>query len=122
MKVWKLVSGIMSIIMFVVVMFQSCAVGLANTLSENGESSGSIGVFVSIMLLTGGIVSIAVRNSTGKGGNIAIIILYGLGALLGLTSAGSYTDLMVWGSWCLICALLGFVGLIKKPKTNSEEK
>ena len=43
MKTWKLVSGILSIIMFVVVAFQSCAVGIGNSLTENGESSGSAG-------------------------------------------------------------------------------
>ncbi|MCD8120611.1 MAG: hypothetical protein LUE29_14240 [Lachnospiraceae bacterium] len=116
MKVWKLVSGILSIIFFVVVMFQSCAAGLANTLSENGEVGGSAGVLVSIMLLAGGIVSIAVRNSKGNGGNIAIIILYGLGALFGLTMAGSYADLNIWGGWCLICAVLALVSIFMKPK------
>lgn len=34
MKVWKLVSGILSIVLFVFVTFQSCAAGVANTLSE----------------------------------------------------------------------------------------
>ena len=37
MKTWKLVSGILSIILFVIVSFQSCAAGIGNTLSENGE-------------------------------------------------------------------------------------
>ena len=59
MKTWKLVSGILSIILFVVVTFQSCAAGISNTLQENGEVGGSAGVLVAIMLLAGGIVSIA---------------------------------------------------------------
>ena len=36
MKAWKLVSGIISIILFVLVSLQSCAVGLGNTISSNG--------------------------------------------------------------------------------------
>ena len=32
MRVWKLVSGILSIILFAVVMFQSCAAGVVNDL------------------------------------------------------------------------------------------
>ena len=32
MKVWKLVSGILSIILFVFVSFQSCAAGVSNAL------------------------------------------------------------------------------------------
>ncbi len=74
MKTWKLVSGIISIVLFAFVMFQSCAVGISNSLEANGESGGSAGIIVAIMLLAGGIVSIATRNGS-KGGNIALIVL-----------------------------------------------
>ena len=70
MKTWKLVSGIISIVLFAFVMFQSCAAGISNSLAENGESGGSAGLIVAIILLAGGIVSIATRNGS-KGGNIA---------------------------------------------------
>ena len=59
MKVWKLVSGILSIILFVFVSFQSCAAGVSNALEANGEASGSAGIIVAILMLAGGIVSIA---------------------------------------------------------------
>ena len=92
MKTWKLVSGILSIVLFVVVSFQSCAAGLGNALSENGESSGSGGILVAILMLSGGIVSIATKKSKGKGGNIALIVLFGLAALIGFGFAGSFAD------------------------------
>lgn len=120
MKTWKLVSGIISIVLFILVIFQSCAVGVANALEESGESSGSAGLIVSIMMLAGGIVSIATRKG-GKGGNIALIVLFGLGALVGFTMAGSYTDLLIWASWCLICAALAAVSLIKGSKKTEEQ-
>ena len=116
MKTWKLVSGILSIVLFVFVTFQSCAAGVANTLEANGEVGGSAGIIVAIMLLAGGIVSIATRKG-GKGGNIALIVLFGIGALCGYTMAGSYGDLYIWGTWCLICAVLAIVSLIKGNKT-----
>ena len=75
MKIWKLVSGILSIILFVFVSFQSCAAGVSNALEANGEASGSAGIIVAILMLAGGIVSIATRKSLGKGGNIALIVL-----------------------------------------------
>ena len=75
MKTWKLVSGIISIVLFAFVMFQSCAAGISNSLAENGESGGSAGLIVAIILLAGGIVSIATRNGS-KGGNIALIGFY----------------------------------------------
>lgn len=94
MKTWKLVSGIISIVLFAFVMFQSCAAGISNSLAENGESGGSAGLIVAIILLAGGIVSIATRNGS-KGSNIALIVLFALGALCGFTMAGSYADLNV---------------------------
>lgn len=112
MKTWKLVSGILSIVLFFMVAFQSCAAGLGNALAENGEVSGSAGIIVAIMLLVGGIVSIVTRNG-GKGGNIAIIVLYGIGVLFGYTLAGSFADLTIWATWCLICVILAIVSLVK---------
>lgn len=41
MKTWKLVSGIISIVLSVFVVFQSMMAGLANALEESGQSSGS---------------------------------------------------------------------------------
>lgn len=117
MKTWKMVSGILSIILFVIVTFQSCAAGLVNTIEENGEVSGSAGVIVAIMLLAGGIVSICARNG-GKGGNIALIILYGIGALFGFALFGNFSDLAIWAFWCLICMILAIVSLVKSGSKN----
>jgi len=113
MRTWKLVSGILSMILFVFVAFQSCAAGTLNTLEGNGEVGGSAGIIVAIMLLAGGIVSVVTRKGS-KGGNIALIVLFGLGALFGLTLAGGFSDLIIWGVWCLICAVIAVIGLIKK--------
>ena len=110
MRVWKLVSGILSIILFAVVMFQSCAAGVVNALEDNGGISGSVGVIVGILMLAGGIVSIATRNKTGKGHDIALIVLFGLAAVFGY---GNYSDLVIWSVWCLINAVLAVVSMIK---------
>lgn len=112
MKVWKLVSGILSIVLSGFVVLQSGAAGLVNALEGSGEVSGTAGILVAVMLLVGGIVSIIVHKG-GKGGNIAVLILYGLGTLVGFTMAGNYSDLRIWAGWCLICALLAVVALVK---------
>lgn len=111
MQTWKLVSGIISCVLFILVTFQSCAAGVANTLTENGEVGGSAGMIVSIMLLAGGIVSIVTRKK--RGGNIAILILYLLGAIFGFALAGSYADLNIWAAWCLICSVLALISFIR---------
>lgn len=120
MKVWKLVAGILSIIMSIFVLVQSSLAGVANTLSDNGEMSGSAGLFVAVLLLAGGIVSICVRNSVKKGGNIALVVLFGIAALLGFGFAGSYTDLNIWAFWCLINAILAIVSIVKMKDTQQE--
>ncbi len=118
MKIWKLVAGILSIVLFILVAFQSCAAGVANALEDNGGSSGSAGIIVAILLLTGGIVSIVTRKSTGKGGNIALIIIFGLAALIGFAGHGNYSDLVIWAGWCLINAVLALVAMIGGKKKS----
>ncbi|MCI7492361.1 MAG: hypothetical protein MSA91_06205 [Lachnobacterium sp.] len=121
MKVWKLVSGILSIILFVFVSFQSCAAGLSNALEANGEASGTAGIMVAVFMLAGGIVSIATRKAKGKGGNIALIILFGIAALVGFTNYGSYSDLAIWSGWCLINAVLAVIAMITGKKKIEDE-
>ena len=116
MKTWKLVSGILSMILFVLVAVQSCAAGMVNALEDNGGTSGTMGIFVGILLLAGGIVSVATRKSQGKGGNIALVILFGLAALIGFAGYGNYGDLVIWAFWCLINAILAVVAIIKNNK------
>ena len=114
MKTGKLVSGILSIVFL---LFQSALAGVANTMSANGEAGRSAELFVAILLLAGGIVSICVRKSVKKGGNIALVVLFGLAALFGFTGAGSYGDLYVWSFWCLINAKLAVIALVKMKKS-----
>jgi hypothetical protein len=121
MKTWKLISGILSIVLAAFVLFQSMAVGLGNSLSENGETSGSAGFLVAILLIAAGITAIVVRKSVKKGAHIALVIMYGLAAITGFTMAGSYEDLKIWAAWCLICAILAVVAIFKSKKVVDED-
>lgn len=113
MKVWKLVAGIFTILFFFIVELQSCAAGAVNAIEENGGTSGSVGFLVGILMLAGGIVSICVRNS-GKGGNSALVVIFGLAALMGFAGHGNYSDLVIWSVWCLINAVLALICVIRK--------
>lgn len=113
MKTWKLVAGILDIVLFVIVIMQSCAAGMVNSIEQSGDVGGSAGLLVAILLLSGGIVSVATRSNKGKGGNIALIILFVLAALLGFSNANVYKDLSVWAAWCLINAVMAVVALLK---------
>ncbi|MDO5445828.1 MAG: hypothetical protein Q4F31_09450 [Eubacteriales bacterium] len=111
MKTWRLVAGILCLVFCIFVMFQSCAAGLYNAVEENDDAGGSAGIMVSLLMLAGGIVSIATRNNKGKGGTIALIIVFLLAALLAVSNAKVYKDLTVWAAWCGINALLAIISL-----------
>lgn len=118
MKVWKLVSGILCIVLFAFVSFQSCAVGVANSLGNSTEASGSAGIILAVLMLSGGIVSISTRNSASKGSDIALIVLFSIAALFGFILAGSFSDLKIWAGWCLINAITAIVSLNNKKKAG----
>ena len=96
MKTAKLVIGIISMVLSVFIMFQSCAAGLVNSLAGSGEVSGSAGVLVAISFIIAGIVGVATRNSTRAGGDLTAAGFYLVAALFGGTLAGSYGDLYLW--------------------------
>ena len=119
MKVWKIVSGILSIVFSVIVFMQSAAAGLVNALEDNGGTSGTAGLLVGVLLLSAGIVSVATNKKLGKGSSIAIAVLFFLAALLGFTGAGNYKDLMIWSSWCVICGIMAIICMIRGKKDKS---
>lgn len=116
MKTWKLVSGILCMVLFAFVGFQSCAASLADSLENTAGTGGAAGLIVAVLMLAGGIVSVSTRNSEKKGPDIALIILFGIAALLGLTMAGRFSDLKIWAGWCLINAVMAGISMTKKGK------
>lgn len=120
MKKWKLISGILSIVFFVIISLQSCTVGIGNSLSQNGEVSGTTGIIVALLILPGGIISIITRKASNSSSTVAMIILYGLAALLGFTMAENYKDLNIWAFWCLLCTALSLIELIKEKQKKSK--
>ena len=116
MKTWKIVSGIICCVMTLIVLFQSCAAGVASSLENAQNADAGAGMIVAVLMLAGGIVSIVTRANTSKGGNIALIIIFGIAAALGISNSSYYKDLVVWGGWCAICAVMAVVALLKVPK------
>lgn len=121
MKTTKLVIGIVSIVLFLVVIFQSCAAGIGNALEGNGETSGSSGAFLALCMLIAGIVGIATRSKTA--GGIVSGVFYAIGGIIGISNYGSYSDLAVWSVLCFAFALVFILGSIftRKARQTSEE-
>lgn len=116
MKTAKLIIGIVSIVLCFLVLFQSCAAGIGNTLTENGETSGTSGMIVAIVLLVAGIVGIATRKS--KGGGITAGVFYAVGGVIGITNYGSYSDLLIWSILCFIFAAVFIIGSVTMKNEN----
>ena len=98
MKTAKLVIGIVSIVLALVMLFQSCAANVGSVLATAGtDMSGAIGTFAAILLIVAGIIGIAARKS--KGGTIAAFIFYVI------------TDLIVWGVVSLVFAVVFIISV-----------
>lgn len=124
MKTAKLVIGIISIVLFGLIVFQSCVAGLGNVISDNGETSGTAGIFLAFCMLIAGIVGIATRK--GISGGFVSGVFYAVGGIVGIANYGSYGDLMIWSIVCFVFAFVFIVGSImtKRPaaKTQDAEK
>lgn len=118
MKTTKLVIGILSIVLFVIVSLQSCAAGIGNTLAENGEASGSAGFLLAVCLLIAGIVGIVTRNKK-KGGAITAGVFYLIGAIIGAANVGSYADLGIWSGLSVIFGIVFILGTLLTKKKES---
>lgn len=113
MKTPRLIIGIISILLFVIVTFQSCAAGLANSLGGTGEIGGSAGLVLAICLLVSGIIGIVTRNSPKKSGPVTSAVLCIVGALIGFAGSGSYRDLVIWSIVTLVFAVVYIVAAVK---------
>ena len=113
----KLVLGILSFFLFVLVMFQSCAAGLGNALADNGEVSGSAGFLCAVNLLVSGLIAVIARKSVKKAPMIVAGVLLWLNLFYAKIMAGSYSDLVIWG---YLSFIFGAVYLFSVMRTKKE--
>lgn len=115
----KKVIGIISIVLFAIITFQSCAAGAYNALSNNKEVSGTAGFVLALFMLIAGIIALVSKFS--KGMTITSIVFYALGGLIGIANVGHYKDLMIWSVLSFIFAALFIFHIIKnKDKYNTK--
>ncbi|CAB1243590.1 conserved membrane protein of unknown function [Ruminococcaceae bacterium BL-6] len=120
MKTAKLTIGIVSIVLALIVLFQSCAAGIGSAMANSSDTSGSMGVFVAVLLIVAGIVGIAARTS--KGGTIAATIIYAIAGIVGVSANGMFKDLMVWGVIAFIFAAVFLISIFKQDYSKPETK
>ena len=117
MKVWKLVSGIFSIIFTLVILLHSFLAGVVNTVLNtafgSSETSGTAGIVIAVLLLIAGITSIAVRKRETKKAYTTLIVLFELAAMIGFVGSGNYSGLVIWGVWSFVCFVVAAFGMVK---------
>lgn len=122
MKTTKLVVGILQILMAVMILVQSCAVGASHAMEDKtSDAGGSVGFIVAILFLATGITYLASRKSLKLGGDIAGLIMMLIAWVMGIVNAHDYQDLLIWGWLAFIIGVGFFVWhfmVNKKAKDN----
>ncbi|EEU03466.1 hypothetical protein GCWU000322_00746 [Eubacterium saphenum ATCC 49989] len=124
MKVWKLVSGILSIIWSGWVMLGAGVTGFLSDMEgskDDGTAVVVVGFFVSILMVAGGIVSIAVKNKIDERSNGALAVIFGIAALVGVTGGSESVALDFGIVWCLACAVNAVVCIFQNRKNKSKD-
>lgn len=126
MKTARLCIGIISMVLFLLIIFQSCAAGIGEALSGDEQGGAASGVLVAWCMLIAGIVGVCTRNSAP--GAYITAVIYAIAGIVGISSIGSiYADLVIWGVVSLIFAVVFVCGgiLTKKkataPNSTTEE-
>lgn len=114
MKAARLIIGILTFFLSIIIMFQSCAAGVVNSMKSSTDVGGSAGIFVALIAIISGIIAIVCRNSAK--GSIVAGGFYAFGGLIGVSNAKVYTDLKVWGILFFIFAVFYIYSGIKQKK------
>lgn len=125
MKIWKTLSGILSLFaaafIALLFLFTDLLELLANPLQiETFGSPGVEGAIVAAALACGGIITLATRDG-GRGGSIAASILYGVGGVVGMVLAGDHLDLRVCAAWSLLCMVVAMVDIGTTEPIHEED-
>ena len=115
----RLVIGIVSMVLFVLIGFQSCAAGLSHAMSNSEATSGTNGVMTAFFILVAGIVAVCTRKSRSQTVTMIPAAFYWLGAVLTLGTGATYGDLPVWGGISFLFGMVYVVAGIKTGKKKS---
>lgn len=119
MKTMKLIIGIISIVLTLIIFFQSCAATIGEAMMNADGTSGGAGILVAVFMLIAGIIAIAARKSKGAG--IVCLVLYAAAGILGITAHGIFRDLIIWGVISLIFAVVFLISTIMFKSQNAPE-
>lgn len=113
-RIMKKMIGILSIILFLIDEFDSCAVELGNALGGVRKVDGTAGMVLGLFMLVAGILSLCSKKYRGR--IIASIIFYCAAAFIGYCNIGSFNEIRTWIIVNIAFAILLLINLIVKWK------
>ena len=107
----RIASGIISLIIGCIVFLQSCTVGIGGDIlaDEVSSQSGSVGMFVALLLFVSGAFAFALPKVAMIFSALAALFAF----LNGATS--DFSDMTVWGTIAIILTVINFFAG-RKPK------
>lgn len=116
----RLIVGIFSILLSVIIGFQSCAASFGEAITKSETAGGAAGIILSFFMLAAGITAVAARKTTG--GTITAIAAYALGGIVALANQSAFfQDLKIWTVVSFIFAVLLGISLFMKNKVSNAE-
>jgi hypothetical protein len=116
MKAWKIISGILSILLSFVIAIISFLHFFAATVSSSFPM-GLFGVLAAFLLFLAGLISLCTCSGY-LGGNIATLIFFLLTIAASFFRIYSYPYLLISGIWSGVCALVIFILCFFSRKKN----
>lgn len=117
MKAWKIISGILSMLLSIVI----AAFSFFHFILAAGgytSASGIYGLLAAFVLFLAGLISICTCGGY-LGGNITSTIFYFLSVVVSFARASSHVYLLVSGIWSLVCLIAVFIFcFFSKKKTD----
>ena len=126
MKVWRLFSGTVSIVLFFFILVQSAAMGMlngiTNILTGSELNNGLAGIAMAFLLLIAGIISTALWSDDSKVGDVALAILFWAAAAWGANHLKGFGDMRLYTLWAFICSVIsGAVACVLHENDNSSQ-
>ena len=107
MKVWKIVSGIISVLGGVLLGLLTVFLAFV-TLIFPGDVIDLLGLLIALLIFAGGVVSVVTCRARHKS-NIALIAIFAVAAALCIWRFDPYFYLLYPAVWCAACAIVAIV-------------
>lgn len=120
MNIWRLCTGILSVVLFFFILIQSSVISIVNL-----SASGIVGTAVAFLILFAGILSIVLCTTYKSIAAFFLVIFFGtaagLGGWWGYTHWEAFSDLVIYASWSAFCTVLAIVDFIRCYNEEKED-